>query len=378
MLKYELLKIYREKTIYILSAVLVGVLLVPLFLGNTPFNYLEYYQNNFKENELTIERIKDDPTAKETVNDIREANRYLGSLIKWLKEGNPEKVVASEFNYENKNLSDMEAGKLHAGSLIDQKTKVAVLQYLKENKMKKISQDTKELGSLNYLSMIFSTPEFMMIGLIVLIFHLTYVYNLDYRKNNFSSYNSSPTSYLKIFFTKFLANILSILVNVSGVFLIVLSLISLKNGLGTGDFPIAIIRNNSEVSVISTYSYLFKVLVFLLLLVLYSCLLGLLLSILSSNFIVSLSVLTLPLLLGQYELVNTFIQPAVRPFLLLSYLDITHVILGGNGFKPITNVAITYHNGLFVVMVSIGICLLITWGLLQKMPQKLMRQKLQQ
>jgi ABC-2 type transport system permease protein len=56
MLKFELIKIYREKTIYILFTILLLVLCVPLFLGNAQFDYLKYYENSYAANITTIKK----------------------------------------------------------------------------------------------------------------------------------------------------------------------------------------------------------------------------------------------------------------------------------------------------------------------------------
>ncbi|KRN83950.1 hypothetical protein IV75_GL000653 [Carnobacterium maltaromaticum] len=182
MLKFELLKIYREKTIYILSAVLALVIFAPFLIGNSQLDILEYYENNYQANITTIEDIKDDPTAAGTIKDIKEVNGYLGEMIKAIKNGNDKENVNSELKYENKNLEDMTAGKLDAGPLVDQKAKVVILQYLNDKNIKKISNNVKDIGSINYLSMIFSTPQIVLIILILISFHIVYIFNLDYRK----------------------------------------------------------------------------------------------------------------------------------------------------------------------------------------------------
>lgn len=375
MLKFELLKIYREKTIYILSALLALVIFTPFLLGHSQFDYIQYYESNFKENNKTIENIKNDPTATETVSDIKEVNGYLGELIASIKNENSKKMLDSELKYEHKNLEDMEAGKLNAGSLIDQKTKVAVLHYLTTHGIEKISENSKDLGSVNYLSLLISMPQFVLVLLILISFHIAYIFNLDYRKNNFIIYNNSPKTYLKLFFVKFFANILAILLNIIGVFVLVLSIVGIKNGLGNTRYPIATIQNNSEVSIISTSNFVFKVLFFLFLFCIFLGLIGLFLSILSSNLLLNISVLILPLVLGQYDLLNTFINHNLKPFIILSYIDISHIIVGGSGFQPITNPTITFNNGLLLLLFSISICLILLLIILIKFPKRLIYNK---
>ncbi|PLS37162.1 hypothetical protein CYV26_00075 [Carnobacterium maltaromaticum] len=375
MLKFELLKIYREKTIYILSAVLALVIFAPFLIGNSQLDMLEYYENNYQANSTTIEDIKDDPTAAGTIKDIKEVNGYLGEMIKAIKNGNDKENVNSELKYENKNLEDMTAGKLDAGPLVDQKAKVVILKYLNDKSIEKISNNVKDIGSINYLSMIVSTPQIVLIILILISLHLVYIFNLDYRKNNFMVYNSSPKSYLQIFFTKFSANMLSEIVNMASVFTLVLSIVGMKNGLGVSRYPIATIQNNSDVSIISTSDFLLKVFTFLFLFLIFSGLLALFVSLLSSNLIVNISLIILPLILGQYDLLNTFLSENVKPFIILSYIDISLIIMGGNGFYPITNPAITFNNGILLLSLSVGLLLIVLFYLLSNFPKKLIYTK---
>lgn len=375
MLKFELLKIYREKTIYILSAVLALVIFAPFLIGNSQLDILEYYENNYQANITTIEDIKDDPTAAGTIKDIKEVNGYLGEMIKAIKNGNDKENVNSELKYENKILEDMTAGKLDAGPLVDQKAKVVILQYLNDKNIKKISNNVKDIGSINYLSMIFSTPQIVLIILILISFHIVYIFNLDYRKNNFMVYNSSPKSYLQIFFTKFSANMLSVIVNMASVFTLVLSIVGVKNGLGASRYPIATIQNNSDVSIISTSDFLLKVFTFLFLFLIFIGLLALFVSLLSSNLILNISLIILPLILGQYDLLNTFLSENVKPFIILSYIDISLIIMGGNGFYPITNPSITFNNGILLLSLSVGLLLIVLFYLLSNFPKKLIYMK---
>ncbi|MCB5952199.1 hypothetical protein LI951_09000 [Enterococcus sp. BWT-B8] len=376
MLKFELIKIYREKTIYILFSMLLFVICVPLFLGNTQFDYLKYYENNYNANLTTLENIKNDPTAAETVEDIKEVNGYLKELVESMKKKDTKNILKNELNFEKKNLEDMEAGKLHAGSLIDKKITVAILEYLKNNDMDKKSDDTKKLEGIQYLNLIVSTPQLMLIILILICFHVAYVFNLDYRKNNFILYCISPNSYLKTYFTKFLANIISSFVNVTGSFLIILTILSIKNGIGALNYPVPTIQNNADIKLISTGEFVFKAVLFLFLFLVFINLFGLLLSILSDNLILNISVLIFPLIFGQYEVINAFVSDKFKHFILLSYIDIVHILSGGSSMKPLTSPMLTYENGMIVLIINIVVFLFVAIGILLIPSQKLMVRKL--
>ncbi|MTD41975.1 hypothetical protein GIX45_25800 [Erwinia sp. CPCC 100877] len=376
MLKFELIKIYREKTMYILIAILLFVLCVPLFLGNSQFDYLKYYENNYNANLTTIKTIKDDPTAAETVEDIKEVNGYLKELIESMKKQDKKNILKYELKFEKKNLEDMEAGKLHSGPVLDQRITVAILEFLKNNDMDKRNNDVKKLEGIQYLNLILSKPQLMLIILILICFHVAYVFNLDYRKNNFIVYCLSPNSYLKTYFIKLLANIISMFVNVIGAFLIILTVLSIKNGIGELNYPFSVIQNNTDVKIISTGEFVFKTALFLLLFLIFINIFGLLLSILSDNLILNISVLIFPLILGQYEVMDTFISDKFKHFILLSYTDIAHILSGGSSMKPLASPMLTYENGMIILIINIIVFLLVAIGVLLIPSQKLMIRKL--
>jgi ABC-2 type transport system permease protein len=376
MLKFELIKIYREKTIYILFTILLLVLCVPLFLGNAQFDYLKYYENSYAANITTIKNIQDDPTAAETVEDIKEVNGHLKKLIDSIKKEDNKSIVKNELDFEKKNLEDMEAGKLHSGPLIDQRITVAILEYLKNNDLDKKNSDPKKLEGIQYLNLIVSTPQLMLFILILICLHVAYVFNLDYRKNNFILYCIAPRSYLSTYFIKLLANILSVFTNVIGSFLIILAILSLKNGIGRSNYPIAIIQNNTDVKLMSTGEFIIKTLLFLFLLVIFIHLFGLLLSILSDNFILNISVLIFPFIFAQYEVIDMLISDKFKHFFLLSYIDITHILAGGSSMKTLASSLLTYENGMIVLIISIIAFLLISIGILLISSKKLMIRKL--
>ncbi|WP_233638348.1 hypothetical protein [Carnobacterium maltaromaticum] len=161
----------------------------------------------------------------------------------------------------------------------------------------------------------------------------------------------------------------------ASIFTLVLSIVGVKNGLGASRYPIATIQNNSDVSIISTSDFLLKVFTFLFLFLIFIGLLALFVSLLSSNLILNISLIILPLILGQYDLLNTFLSENVKPFIILSYIDISLIIMGGNGFHPITNPSITFNNGILLLSLSVGLLLIVLFYLLSNFPKKLIYMK---
>ena len=172
MIKFELIKIFREKTTYFLFALFVLVISVPFFLGNDNFNYVKYYEDNYYAGITTIESIKDDPTATKIVEDIKETNGYLKKLIDSLKKGDQKAIVENEYNLEKKTLEGILDGSLQARPISEQKSIVAVLEYLKNNGLNKTSDNPKKMGVIQYLNLVFSSPQLMQIILILISFQI--------------------------------------------------------------------------------------------------------------------------------------------------------------------------------------------------------------
>ena len=141
---------------------------------------------------------------------------------------------------------------MQARSISEQKSIVAVLEYLKNNGLNKTSDNPKKMGVIQYLNLVFSSPQLMQIILILISFQIAYLFNLDYKKHNFIWYCVSPNSYVRTYYTKLFAIVLSLFANLLSAFLLVLAFVFLKNGLGVFNYPIATSSKNTEVSLIAT------------------------------------------------------------------------------------------------------------------------------
>ncbi|BDQ62346.1 hypothetical protein EfsSVR2332_24240 [Enterococcus faecalis] len=83
---------------------------------------------------------------------------------------------------EKKTLEGILDGSLQARSISEQKSIVAVLEYLKNNGLNKTSDNPKKMGVIQYLNLVFSSPQLMQIILILVSFQIAYLFNLDYKK----------------------------------------------------------------------------------------------------------------------------------------------------------------------------------------------------
>lgn len=360
MLKFELLKIYRDKTTYIFFLFITLSLILPFTLAKSQSNDLFFYESNYDMALGAIESMKNDPNAEEAIKDVQETADYMKEIIDGIKENDNKKIVNYELKLEKKNLNDMEAGTLVSIPLVDQKSLVATLQNIKDNNMEKLSSSLRKLGSVNYFSILLSNFSFVLIILILIAIHISFLVNSDSRGKNLNIYSASPTSKLKIYVTKFIAYSITIISNLVVSFTFIFLFLAIKNGTGNSEYPIARIINNSEVTIMTTKQFLLKNLLFYVLLVVCFLLWGMLISLVSKNLIIGLTLLVIPLIVSQPSILNTYVNVQLLPFILLSYFDIANIIVGGSGFVPLPNEALTYKNGFLLLTIVIFVIIAIS------------------
>ena len=161
MLKFELLKIYRDKTTYIFFLFMTLSLILPFALAKSQSNDLFFYESNYDMALGAIESMKNDPNAEQAIKDVQATADYMKEIINGIKENDNKKIVNYELQLEKKKLNDMEAGTLVSIPLVDQKSLVAKLQNIKDNNMEKLSSNLRELGSVNYFSKLLSNFSFV-------------------------------------------------------------------------------------------------------------------------------------------------------------------------------------------------------------------------
>lgn len=356
--KSELAKIYREKTTFIVFALIFILLMVPFFLGSrhtSDNSDLFVYENNYQMAESNIEFYSSipnpSPTELEIIESLKESSGYLKNIIDGTKENDKHKVLTNELKYEQINLDNMKNGTLVGTPIIEQEKNVAVLDFLVSENMNELENNPYEMGAINYFGALFSTSQFITISLILISVFLAYSFTLDERNKSIKIYNMSPYSMYKIYFQKFVSVYLSIIVNVGIVCLIAFSIFCFKNGLGSGHYPIPLIINNSSVQLISTFAYIIKSLIFINSWIIFLALTSLLLSLLSSNLILNMFILFLPMLLQQYNVIDNLINDEITPYLLTSYVDTSRVIMGGDGDFPLKNINITFNMGVFLLLI---------------------------
>lgn len=357
-LKSEITKIYREKTTFIVFALIFILLMVPFFLGSrhtSDDSDLFFYESNYQMAENNIEFYSSIPNPSnielEIIESLKESSGYLKNIIDGTKENDKHKVLINELKYEQNNLDDMRNGTLVGTPIIEQEKNVAVLDFLVSENMNEIEENPYNMSAINYFGTLFSSSQFITISLILISVFLAYSFTLDERNKSIKIYNMSPYSMYKIYFQKFVSVYLSIIANVGIVCLIAFLIFCFKNGLGSSQYPIPLIINNSSVQLISTFSYIIKSLIFINSWIIFLALTSLLLSLLSSNLILNMFILFSPMLLQQYNVIDNLVNDEITPYLLTSYVDTSRVIMGGDGDFPLKNINITFNMGVSLLLI---------------------------
>lgn len=170
----------------------------------------------------------------------------------------------------------------------------------------------------------------------------------------------------KLYWQKFIALYLTVIIGIGIVFLLIFAIVAFKNGLGNSHYPIAFLKEGEQVHLISSQFFVFKNLVFMKSWLLFLIAISALVSLLSHNLVFNLFILFTPILLHQYGMLDTLISKQLSPFLITSYVDTAHVILGGDGFSPLSNNKITFSLGMLLLLISTIIVVLFSLTVLRK------------
>ena len=368
-LKFECINLIKNKINYLPFIILTLLLLIPLiFHRESPWSEVDELQANQLANEQTIDAIKDDDTAVETIEDLKIANKNMEAVISALQSQDSNKIVESKYTFEKKNLEDMLSGKLVGIPIIEQKKVVSKLEYLHKNRYPLVSlESTKILPLANYYELIFSgaIPSILYLSISAIL--VATITSYEKRKQYIALINILPkkpvSKNMARLFSYFLFSLLSVLLPLVMVSLIV----AIKNGIGNFDYPIATIINN-DVTILPISTFFYQNIIFIILWILLLVLISFFLSIFTGNYLINVGGGLLFLLVTNYNISpegtnqNNLIQ-----YFPTSYVDFQQVILGGTGFEPLKSANITFINGVgTLVTVNLFLFLIIIFILIKK------------
>ncbi|EPH95074.1 hypothetical protein D920_02716 [Enterococcus faecalis 13-SD-W-01] len=362
LLKFECINLLKNKINYLPFIVLTLLLLIPvIFHREVPWSEIDELKANQFANEQTINAIKEDDTAAETIEDLKIANKNIEAVISALQSQDTNKIVESKHIFEEKNLEDMLSGKLVGIPIIEQKKVVSKLNYLYQKNYPLVSlDDTRVLPLANYYELIFSgtIPSILFLAISAIL--VATITSYEKRKQYIVLINLLPKRLVPKnairFFSYFLFSSLSVLLPLALVSLIV----AMKNGMGNFNYPIATIVNN-DVTILPISTFFYQNIIFIILWILLLILISFFLSIFTGNYLVNIGGLLLSLLITNYNISSgganndNFIQ-----YLPTSYVDFQQVVLGGTGFVPLKSSNINFINGIGTLITFNIFLILIT------------------
>ncbi|MCO5496233.1 ABC transporter permease [Enterococcus innesii] len=345
--KFECINLLKNKVNYFPCIILTLLLLIPLIVHReSNWNELNELRANQLANEQTIDAIKEDETAAETVADLKIANKNIEAVILALQSQDKDKIVESKYIFEKKNLDDMLAGKLVGIPIVEQKKVVAKLEYLHKNNDSLVSlEDSRVLPLANYYELIFSGMVPSIIFLAISAILAATITSYEKRKRSIELINVIPKSpvfkSVMRYSSYFLFSLMSILFPLA----IISVIVSVKNGIGNFYYPIATIVND-DAAIIPIVTFFYQNIIIIILWLLLLTLISFFISLFTGNYLVNIGGVLLPLLLASYNSSpvesngNEFIQ-----YFPTSYVNFQQVILGGSGFVPLKSPDINFING---------------------------------
>ncbi|XUC64453.1 ABC-2 type transport system ATP-binding protein [Enterococcus sp. DIV0185] len=353
--KIETIKILKEKSLWFVFVSFILMLIYPLLAQPQQLSFKEMqYENRIKNNEQAKEKMKNEPAAKETLNEIEDESEQLRKAINAIKIGDEWALLEAEKKLEESNLNAMLKGTLYSIPIIEQQKRVKELQYLSENRIKQVdSSEVAKMPALNYLGFLLSMDFPYTLLLIIPSLMIIALATLEKRKNTVSLWNGLPLKLWEKYSIKISSILFTVgLVSYLSIFLSAISAF-FKNGLGNPDYPVAIIEKGQSVTIISLSNYLSRSLIMFGMLLLALTVFSFLLSLFTGNLIVhSLLIVGVVLSSGFSMLSNKFFFTA--------YMNFPKIINGGNGYEPMDEIGLTFDFSLKMIVVYVLISLIVS------------------
>ncbi|HGW6172333.1 TPA: ABC transporter permease [Enterococcus faecalis] len=355
MLKIETIKILKEKSLWFVFVAFILMLIYPLLAQPQQLSFKEMqYENRIKNNEQAKEKMKNEPAAKETLNEIEDESEQLRKAINAIKIGDEWALLEAEKKLEESNLNAMLKGTLYSIPIIEQQKRVKELQYLSENRIKQVdSSEIAKMPALNYLGFLLSMDFPYTLLLIIPSLMIIALATLEKRKNTVSLWNGLPLKLWKKYSIKISSILFTVgLVSYLSIFLSVISAF-FKNGLGNPDYPVAIIEKGQSVTIISLSNYLSRSLIMFGMLLLALTVFSFLLSLFTGNLIVHSLLIVGVVLSSGVSLIS-------NKFFFTSYMNFPKIINGGNGYEPMDEIGLTFDFSLKMIVVYVLISLIVS------------------
>lgn len=363
-------KLLKDKTYLALFFFIFFLFISPLVVTmefDMDAQKIDYIKSDIMMTEENISQMERDD-APAAAADETERLQLLKELLKTYESENIYKRTKAELALENKVLKQMESGSVVGIPIIEQRKKVAELDYLVKNKLAPVSGLENSYGGINYIFTAFHSfiPFTFLLLLPVLVY--TNLLSMEKERGTKDFLNMTPLNYKTILSTKMSVGVLfsffGFLLSLIPVFLVV----SLKNGIGTFNYPLAISRDQLSVQILTTGQFLLKFIILLFVIYIFLASLALLISRFTDNFFVYLSVMLASVLLPTLPVFNNTDSffAGIAHYVPFTYFDLTKVITYGTEDFPVINEQINFTGGLICLFAYSILCILVSSVLISK------------
>lgn len=372
-LVFEIKKILKDKLYIVILAITVALFLIPLIA--IPDMQSDMDETAALETEIFLaeEGIREMEQANVdlAVKDETERLDLLKSLLQENEGNDSSKKLEAKLAYEEKVLEQMEAGSRVGIPIVEQRKIVAELGYLVDNDLPSLETFSNSTPGVNYISSIFQGffPFIMILILPVVI--CSNIFSAEKNKETKVFLNMTPLPHRVFASSKMIVSVGYSIIVFFVAMIISFIAATVKNGPGMWNYPMPRSEDGIHVDIITTFEFLVKVSILLLLIIVFISFLSLLVSRFTDNVFINLFVLLIIIIIPSTPVFSP--DSALASFghyIPLTYFDISKVLTYGNEYMPRLNQQVNFMNGVISLSIFSVIGAIIS-GIIIKVKKRL-------
>uniref|UniRef100_UPI00403F685F hypothetical protein n=1 Tax=Candidatus Enterococcus willemsii TaxID=1857215 RepID=UPI00403F685F len=357
--RFELKRIFKDRAIPIIMIGLILFVAMSSFLAKTRVSYPEERSNEFhyaySMNLSMLDMYQNDENSFALVEQIKEENKILEEYFNQESKNDKQGMLAAELKYWENALLRTQSGSLSGHPILDIQQNIETIEYLLAHGLLPLyEKDVENPAAYQVLDFIYHYEIYLIIAVLL----IAYLMTADRRLNIINFVNSVPERLGKLAVIKFLSAYLL------GLFVAVLPaltvfVISLKNGVGSLNYPIITSGSNPQIVIEPLSTVLFKSFFLLALALLSSALFIFFIARFTGNiFLVSAIVLSL-ILLKNYVPDEQSLFYKYWSKIPMSYFDFASITTGGQMYRRLTDININWLTGVKVQLIAIATLLVM-------------------
>lgn len=356
-MKYEFLKLLKQKSVHILMLVTLILMLVPiLFYSSQEDNYMTrmMLQSKLDSLELTVADTPVNDAHRRVIENSKEELIIAREYRDALDSGDMDRLLHAELEYtKTSNQNQMEMTQYSNTDIADVgNQKIELLEYLVEHDIEYVNSDFI-LPTANLLSGLFTllfppTAIFLVLTLIAMN-----NFNFERFNNTYQLINTAPHSITGFALKKLTVTITYILVGFLVSFSIALLINTAMHGLGNFNYPVQIVNRLDEVEIISTLQFFLLGILLSAAYMLFLIFFSFLLKMLTDNLIINIVIIVLLIFLPSTNIItNIDFLNSYYHLLPFSYGEAFYVVKNSGPSYIADNANLNYRMGLLVTSIS--------------------------